>query len=80
MSRQLTQPETEMRGGPDDLNTDGLDGTAEFFPRKFPRQPTQQELLARPFVSKPVSERCWCGRPIKDSTNRCLREHFPAGL
>lgn len=67
---------TEVRG-PDEYEDPDwpVGATPPHYPRKFPRAPSTEELRRRGFVSKPVSARCWCGRPVKDSTGQCLLEH-----
>jgi hypothetical protein len=80
--RHHHRTDTEVRGDDEDLwDQDWPTGsTPPHFPKAHGRMPTEKELRERPFVSKPISPRCWCGRPIKDSTNRCLKEHLPYPL
>jgi hypothetical protein len=69
---------SEVRGWDDDDPIDYEVGQRPtYYPAKqFSPAPTQQQLIARPFVSDPLATpRCWCGRPIKDSTGSCLLSH-----
>lgn len=69
---------TEVRGwDDDDVDIDWPVGVPPpHFPKFIPRPISQQELIMRPFVKDALQTmRCWCGRPIKDSTGTCFRNH-----
>jgi hypothetical protein len=73
--------QTQMRGWDEYEDIDYQVGSPNpFYPRVFARMPTERELKSRPFVRDPLQTvRCWCGRPIKDSTGQCLQTHEPPG-
>jgi hypothetical protein len=72
MGREITQ----MRGTDYDDPVDWEVGDIPpHYRRSFAPQPTHAQLVSRPFVSKPLYQRCWCGRPLKDSTGHCLLQH-----